>query len=86
MTAGEKYRQTRREAAGTGWALAVLILFWCLAGFGLASVNVRFFHLPLWIWAAVGGSWLLSLVLVKFLVTRVFRDMELGEEAEHDSR
>ncbi len=86
MTAGEKYRQTRREAVGTGWALVVLIVFWCLAGFGLSRVEVRFLHLPLWVWAAVGGSWLLALGLVKYLTARVFRDMDLGEEAGHDER
>ncbi len=86
MTAGEKYRQIRREAAGTGWALAVLIVFWCLAGFGLARTEVSFLRLPLWVWAAVGGSWLLALGLVKYLTARVFRDMELDEEEGHDDR
>ena len=79
MTPWEKYRQVAREAVGTGWALLALILFWCAAGFGLA-------HVPLWVWVAIGGTWFLAVFLVKFLTAKVFRDMALDEEADHDGR
>ena len=42
MTREEKYRQVRREAGATGVLLALIILFWCAAGFGLAGVPVFF--------------------------------------------
>ncbi|MCI6751671.1 MAG: DUF997 family protein, partial [Selenomonas bovis] len=48
MTREEKYRQVRREAGATGVLLALIILFWCAAGFGLAGVPVFVFGLPLW--------------------------------------
>ena len=93
MTPWEKYRQVVREAVGTGWALLALILFWCTAGFGLAHVPVTFAHVPvtfahvpLWVWAAIGGTWFLAVFLVKFLTAKVFRDMALDEEADHDGR
>lgn len=87
MTPWEKYRQVFREALSTGWALLALILFWCAAGFGLADMPLTFAHIPLWVWAAIGGTWLLAVLLVKFLTARVFRDMALEEEAaDHDGR
>ena len=86
MTPWEKYRQVAREAVGTGWALLALILFWCAAGFGLAHVPVTFAHVPLWVGAAIGGTWFLAVFLVKFLTAKVFRDMALDEEADHDGR
>ena len=87
VTRFDKYRQVVREARGTGWALLALILFWSAAGFGLSCAPVTIGYLPRWVWAAVGGSWLLALALVKYLTTRVFRDMELDdEEARHDGR
>ena len=42
MTDWEKYQQIRREAAYTGLALLVLILFWCWAGFVWPMWNWRF--------------------------------------------
>ena len=86
MTPWEKYRQVAREAVGTGWALLALILFWGAAGFGLAHVPVTFAHVPLWVWVAIGGTGFLAVFLVKFLTAKVFRDMALDEEADHDGR
>lgn len=87
MTPWEKYRQVVREAVGTGWALIALLLFWVAAGFGLAPVSVKIAHVPLWVWAAIGGTWLLAVLLVKVLTARVFRDMALDdEETDHDGR
>jgi uncharacterized membrane protein YhdT len=80
MTDWEKYQQIRREAAYTGLALLVLILFWCWAGFGLADVELEIFGLPLWAVTSSIGVWLFAIVLVKLLLKFVFRDMPLDEE------
>ena len=48
MTEKEKYRQVCREAAATGIALLVLIVFWLFAGFGLSGSAATVFRLPLW--------------------------------------
>lgn len=87
MTPWEKYRQVAKEAVGTGWALIALLLFWGAAGFGLAHVQVKIAYVPLWVWAAIGGTWLFAVLLVKLLTARVFRDMALDDEGEnHDGR
>ena len=80
MTDWEKYQQIRREAAFTGLALLVLILFWCWAGFGLSDVEGEFFGLPLWVMTSSIGVWFFAIVLVKLLLKYVFRDMSLDDE------
>ena len=79
MTEWEKYQQIRREAVFTGLALLVLILFWCCAGFGLASVETEILGLPLWAVTSSIGVWLFAIVLVKILLKFVFRDMPLED-------
>ncbi|SHK40704.1 Uncharacterized membrane protein YhdT [Selenomonas ruminantium] len=85
MTEWEKYQQIRREAAFTGLALLVLILFWCWAGFGLSDVQVELFGLPLWAVTSSIGVWLFAIVLVRVLLKFVFRDMSLEQEKEAGS-
>ena len=85
MTDWEKYQQIRREAAFTGLALLVLILFWCWAGFGLADVDTEIFGLPLWALTSSIGVWLFAIVLVKILLKCVFRDMPLDSAKEKEA-
>ena len=80
MTNEEKYRQVRHEAVCTGLVLAAIIVFWCLAGFGAASQDIRVFHLPLWVVTSCIGTWVFALVLVRILTKKVFKDMNLEED------
>ena len=85
MTDWEKYQQIRREAAFTGLALLVLILFWCWAGFGLAGVDMEIGGLPLWAVTSSIGVWLFAIVLVKILLKFVCRDMPLEDGGKEGS-
>ena len=85
MTDWEKYQQIRREAAYTGLALLVLILFWCWAGFGLAGVEMEIGGLPLWAVTSSIGVWLFAIGLVKLLLKFVFRDMPLEDGGKEGS-
>ncbi|WP_418871368.1 YhdT family protein [Selenomonas bovis] len=82
MTREEKYRQVRREAGATGVLLALIILFWCAAGFGLAGVPVFVFGLPLWAVMGTVGVWLFAIVGVYVLVHGWFADMSLDDEEQ----
>ena len=82
MTREEKYRQVRREAGATGVLLALIILFWCAAGFGLAGVPVFVFGLPLWAVMGTVGVWMFAIVGVYVLVHGWFADMSLEEEEQ----
>ena len=83
MTEKEKYRQVCREAAATGIALLILIVFWLFAGFGLSGSAATVFRLPLWEAASTVGVWIFAIALVWALTKFVFRDMDLEEE-RHD--
>ena len=82
MTDAEKFSLVRREALYTGLALAGLIIFWLIAGFGLASVDVKIFHLPLWAFAGSIGVWIFAIFVSWVLSRKLFRDVDLGGDGD----
>lgn len=81
LTESEKFSLVRREAIYTGLALVGLIIFWLIAGFGLANVDVKIFHLPLWALAGSIGVWLFAICISYILSHKLFKDIELdGDE------
>ena len=81
LTESEKFSLVRREAIYTGLALVGLIIFWLIAGFGLANVDVKIFHLPLWAVAGSIGVWLFAICISYILSHKLFKDIELdGDE------
>ena len=78
FTEAEKFSLVKREAVYTGIALALLIIFWLVAGFGLASVDVKIFHLPLWAVAGSIGVWLFAICASYILSHKLFKDIYLG--------
>ncbi len=82
MTDAEKFSLVRREALYTGLALAGLIIFWLIAGFGLSGVDAKIFHLPLW---AIGGSigvWIFAICVSWILSQKLFKDIDLGGDGD----
>ena len=77
MTPKEKYRQICREAGATGLVLLLLIVLWCVLGFGLSASEVMVLGLPLWALAGTVGIWLLAILLTFILVKFVLKDMAL---------
>lgn len=82
MTDAEKFSLIRREALYTGLALVGLIIFWLIAGFGLAGVDVKIFHLPLWAVAGSIGVWLFAICASWILSRKLFRDIDLGGDGD----
>lgn len=76
----EKYQQIVKEARATGLFLLVLIVLWCVLGFGLVGVEGEIFALPVWAFFGTFGIWGIAIVGVKLLTSFVFKDMELSEE------
>ena len=83
MTNEAKYKQVCKEAKATGFALLALIVFWLLAGFGAAQLDIRVFHLPLWAVTSSIGTWMVAILLVKFLTSFVFKEMSLEDDEKH---
>jgi len=78
MSGAQKFSLVRREAIYTGLALVGLILFWLVAGFGTASLDVKIFHLPLWALLGTVGVWLVAIFIAALLSQKLFTDMDLG--------
>ena len=76
MKRSEKFVQANRIA------LALVILFWYEAGFGLENSTVEFFHTPIWVIGGCIGTWLFAVLVCWVLVRFVFKDFDLedGEE------
>ena len=80
MSDAQKFSLVRREAIYTGLALIGLIIFWLIAGFGTASLDVKIFHLPLWALLGSIGVWLVAILISAVLSKMLFKDVDLGGE------
>ena len=77
-TDAEKFSLVRREAIYTGLALAGLIIFWLIAGFGTVSSEIKIFHLPLWAVLGSIGVWFVAILISAILSKILFKDIDLG--------
>lgn len=80
MKQKDKFEQIAREVKAVLWALLAIILFWIVAGLGISRLDITLFHTPLWIITGCIGTWIFSIIVVVFLVKRVFKDFDLEEE------
>ena len=78
----QKFSLVKREAIYTGVALAGLIIFWLIAGFGMSSVEMKIFHLPLWAVLGSVGVWFFAIIISAILSKKMFKDVELGGEED----
>ena len=84
LSGAQKFSLVRREAIYTGLALVGLIIFWLVAGFGTASVDVKIFHLPLWAVLGTVGVWIVAILISALLSQKLFTDMDL--EGDDDGK
>lgn len=82
MKRSEKFRQANREAKATVTAAAAVIVFWCLAGFGLADTDIYIWNTPLWVWGGCVGTWIFAVLVTVFLTRKVFVDFDLDDGEE----
>lgn len=82
MNRQEKFKQANREANATWLALLIVIVFWCIAGFGLTSIQIEFFQTPLWVWAGCIGTWLFAILVSVILAKHIFKDMDLDDQED----
>ena len=82
MKRSDKFRQANREAKATVVAAIAVIIFWCMAGFGLADSDITFLHTPLWVWGGCVGTWIFAVLVTIFLSERVFKNFELDNKEE----
>ena len=75
MNEAQKFSLVKREAIYTGIALAGLIIFWLIAGFGTASSEIKIFHLPLWAILGSIGVWIVAITISAILSKILFKNM-----------
>ena len=73
----EAVRQSHREAIYTLVAAVFLFVFFWGSIYLSADSDEFFWGLPLWFWLSCVGGFLLSVVVVWFLVKKAFRLFEL---------
>ena len=82
MKRSEKFRQANREAKATVLATIAVIVFWTLAGFGLANCEMQILSTPIWIWMGCVGSWIFACLVAVYLANYVCVDMSFDDEDE----
>lgn len=80
MKRKDKFEQIAKEAKAVLWALIAIIVFWIIAGLGISRLDISLFHTPLWVITGCVGTWIFSIIVVVFLMKRVFKDFDLEEE------
>ena len=78
------FKQIKKEAKATVIVLVLVIAVWCVLGFGLSRLDVTIFHTPLWAITGCLGTWIFSILAVWWLIKKVFRNFDLGEEEKED--
>lgn len=84
MTASEKQRQIRKEALATAILFVICFVWHVGFGFGFNGCGIEWLGLPLWWWLSTPGLFVVGVVGVLILLTKVFRNFDLGEETEED--
>lgn len=84
MKQSDKFRQANKEALATVIATGAVILFWWVAGFGLADCKTMILGTPLWVWGGCVGTWIFACAVVYLLIKFVYKDFELDEEVGHE--
>ncbi|MDD7369386.1 MAG: YhdT family protein [Berryella intestinalis] len=80
VTYRDKLKQADREARATVVALAVTIVVWAVGGFGLAGLDIKVAHTPLWVICGTVGAWICAIACAVYLDKRVFVDFSLDDE------
>jgi len=84
MSYREKFIQMNKEAKATWLAAAALIAFWWVAAFGTYRIEYTIFSMPGWFVLSCFGVWILSIVLVFVLTTKVFKNFSLEDDEFED--
>ena len=82
MSYREKFIQMNKEAKATWIVAAIIIAFWWITAFGMAGMDLTIFYMPAWFVVSCFGVWVLSIILVTVLITKVFKNFSLEDEDE----
>ncbi len=75
----DKLKQCDIEARYVLGGLIATVVVWSLLGFGLSSIDVEIFQLPLWVVAGCGGTFLFMVVITIIFCKFVMKDVDLSD-------
>ena len=82
MSYREKFIQMNKEAKATWIVMAIIIAFWWLSAFGTSWIDYTIFNMPGWFVSSCLGVWILSIILVTVLTTKVFKNFNFEDDDE----
>ena len=82
FTDEEKHQQILKEVKATMILIAIVAAWHIGFGFALDGIDVLVLGMPLWFFVSTIGAFIISVVGVIVLLKTVFKDFDLGEDAD----
>ena len=76
----EKHKQILKEVKATMVLIAIVAAWHIGFAFALDGIDVMVLGMPLWFFVSTIGAFVISVAGVIFLLKKVFKDFDLGEE------
>lgn len=80
MTNEEKHMQILKEVKATFVLIAIVAAWHIGFAFLLEDIDMLVLGMPLWFFVSTIGAFVISVAGVAFLLWKVFKDFDLGEE------
>ncbi len=84
FTDEEKHQQILKEVKATMILIAIVAAWHIGFGFALDGIDIMVLGMPLWFFVSTIGAFVISVVGVIVLLKTVFKDFELGEDADEE--
>ncbi len=82
FTEEEKHQQILKEVKATIILIAIVAAWHIGFGFALDGIDIIVLGMPLWFFVSTIGAFVISVVGVIILLKTVFKDFDLGEDAD----
>lgn len=82
MTNEQKHKQILKEVKATFILIAIVAAWHIGFGFLLEGIDMLVLGMPLWFFVSTIGAFVISVIGVVFLLAKVFKNFDLGDEAE----
>lgn len=80
MTEREKHEQIMKEVKATLVLIAIVAVWHVGFAFLLNGIPIMILGMPLWFFVSTIGAFVISVAGVFFLINKVFKNFDLGEE------
>ena len=84
MSNEEKHMQILKEVKATFILIAIVAAWHIGFAFLLEDIKMMVCGMPLWFFVSTIGAFVISVIGVVILLKKVFKDFDLGDEAEEE--